>query len=141
MLVSQAMRTGFPLLLLLSLHAAEPSSRMMERRWQNDGAEMGRPPAYGEVHDACGHARRPLWLASHHLESGARTRCHFRAEPRKDEGLKDPPSFKPASHAVNMTNQNYRHEPNVSFPPDQKWAVFRSNRFGPVYFFAVEVAK
>lgn len=42
---------------------------------------------------------------------------------------------------VNMSRYQYRQEPNVSFTPDQKWAVFRSNMFGPTYVFAVEVAK
>jgi oligogalacturonide lyase len=41
---------------------------------------------------------------------------------------------------VNMSKHNYRLEPNVSFTPDQKWVVFRSNMFGPTYVFAVEVA-
>jgi oligogalacturonide lyase len=42
---------------------------------------------------------------------------------------------------VNMSKHNYRLEPNVSFTPDQKWVVFRSNMFGPTYAFAVEVEK
>ena len=29
---------------------------------------------------------------------------------------------------------------HVSFTPDGKWVVFRSNMFGPTYAFAVEVA-
>ena len=46
-----------------------------------------------------------------------------------------------AEHLVNMSRHNYRLEPNVSFTPDQKWIIFRSNMFGPTYVFAVEVAK
>ena len=46
-----------------------------------------------------------------------------------------------AEKLVNMSKHNYRLEPNVSFTPDQKWVVFRSNMFGPTYVFAVEVAK
>ncbi|MDQ6677026.1 MAG: oligogalacturonate lyase family protein [Acidobacteriota bacterium] len=42
---------------------------------------------------------------------------------------------------VNMSKHNYRLEPNVSFSPDQKWVIFRSNMFGPTYTFAVEVAE
>ena len=38
-------------------------------------------------------------------------------------------------------DHNYRLEPNVSFTPDQKYVIFRSNIFGPDYAFAVEVAK
>ena len=46
-----------------------------------------------------------------------------------------------AERLVNMSKHQYRLEPNVSFTPDQKWVVFRSNMFGPTYAFAVEVAK
>ena len=42
---------------------------------------------------------------------------------------------------VNMTKHNYKLEPNVTFTPDAKWVIFRSNMFGPTYVFAVEVAK
>ena len=42
---------------------------------------------------------------------------------------------------MNMSKHNYRLEPNVSFTPDQKWVIFRSNMYGPTYVFAVEVAK
>ena len=45
-----------------------------------------------------------------------------------------------AEKLVNMSKHNYRLEPNVSFTPDEKWVVFRSNMFGPTYVFAVEVA-
>ncbi|MHB1023801.1 MAG: oligogalacturonate lyase family protein [Acidobacteriaceae bacterium] len=46
-----------------------------------------------------------------------------------------------SEHLVNMSKHNYRLEPNVSFSPDQKWVIFRSNMFGPTYAFAVEIAK
>ena len=46
-----------------------------------------------------------------------------------------------AEKLVNMAKHKYRLEPNVSFTPDQKWVVFRSNMFGDTYAFAVEVAK
>ena len=42
---------------------------------------------------------------------------------------------------VNMSKHRYTLEPNVSFTPDQKWVVFRSNMFGDTYAFAVEVEK
>ena len=41
---------------------------------------------------------------------------------------------------VNMSNQNYRLEPNPIFTPDMKYIVFRSNMYGADYAFAVEVA-
>jgi len=46
-----------------------------------------------------------------------------------------------AEKLVNMSKHQYRLEPNVSFTPDQKWVVFRSNMFGDTYVFAVEVAR
>jgi len=40
-----------------------------------------------------------------------------------------------------MGKHDYRLEPNVTFSPDMKWIVFRSNMLGPVHVFAVEIAK
>ena len=69
----------------------------------------------------------------------------FRPEMRKNEGLTDATFVKTgvlrAEKLVNMGKHNYRLEPNVSFTPDQKWVVFRSNMFGDTYTVAVEVAK
>jgi oligogalacturonide lyase len=70
----------------------------------------------------------------------------FRPEMIQGQGMLDDKDFVHAGvfHAeklVNMSKHNYRLEPNVSFTPDQKWVVFRSNMFGPTYVFAVEVAK
>ncbi len=44
-----------------------------------------------------------------------------------------------AERLVNLAKHNYRLEPNVTFTPDMKWIVFRSNMFGPTHVFAVEV--
>jgi oligogalacturonide lyase len=46
-----------------------------------------------------------------------------------------------AEKLVNMSKHDYRLEPNVSFSPDEKWVVFRSNMLGQTYAFAVEVAR
>jgi oligogalacturonide lyase len=46
-----------------------------------------------------------------------------------------------AERLVNMSKHNYHLEPNVSFTPDQRFVIFRSNMFGPSYVFAVEVAR
>ncbi|HVU33619.1 MAG TPA: oligogalacturonate lyase family protein [Opitutaceae bacterium] len=46
-----------------------------------------------------------------------------------------------AERLVNMARHNYRLEPNVSFTPDMKWIVFRSNMSGAVQTYAVEVAR
>jgi oligogalacturonide lyase len=42
---------------------------------------------------------------------------------------------------VNMARHNYRLEPNVSFTPDGKWIVFRSNMHGATQVYAVEIAR
>jgi oligogalacturonide lyase len=70
----------------------------------------------------------------------------FRPEPIANRGGLDEKTFvKPgvfrAERLVNMSKHQYHLEPNVSFTPDRKWVVFRSNMFGPTYAFAVEVAK
>ena len=49
--------------------------------------------------------------------------------------------FFQAEKLVNMSKHDYRLEPNVTFSPDMKWVVFRSNMLGPVHVFAVEIAK
>ena len=46
-----------------------------------------------------------------------------------------------AERLVNLAKHNYRLEPNVTFSPDMKWIVFRSNMLGPTHVFAVEIAK
>lgn len=69
----------------------------------------------------------------------------FRPELFPNRGLDDKSFVQPgvlrAERLVNMSKHQYRLEPNVSFTPDQKWVVFRSNMLGPTYTFAVEVAK
>jgi oligogalacturonide lyase len=69
----------------------------------------------------------------------------FRPEALPNRGIEDKNFVNPgvfhAERLVNMSKHQYRLEPNVSFTPDQKWVVFRSNMFGPTYAFAVEVAK
>jgi oligogalacturonide lyase len=56
------------------------------------------------------------------------------------EDLIDAGFFK-AERLVNMGKHDYRLEPNVTFSPDMKWVVFRSNMLGPTHVFAVEIAK
>jgi len=59
--------------------------------------------------------------------------------PHSDDLIKS--GFFRAERLVNMSKHNYELEPNVSFTPDGKWLVFRSNMFGPTHVFAVEVEK
>ncbi len=69
----------------------------------------------------------------------------FRPELLPDRGLPDPSLVQPgvlrSEKLVNMAKHQYRLEPNVSFTPDRKWVVFRSNMFGATYVFAAEVAR
>ena len=69
----------------------------------------------------------------------------FRPERTQNSGIAgrdliQPGAFR-AEKLVNMAKHQYRLEPNVSFTPDSKWVVFRSNMFGPTYVFAVEVER
>ena len=69
----------------------------------------------------------------------------FRPELIANRGVDEKSFVRPgvlrAERLVNMSKHQYKLEPNVSFTPDMKWIVFRSNMFGPTYTFAVEVAK
>ena len=46
-----------------------------------------------------------------------------------------------AERLVDLRMHDYQLEPNVSFTPDGRWIVFRSNMHGPSHVYAVEVAK
>jgi len=59
--------------------------------------------------------------------------------PNPKEFIK--PGYFKAEKLVNLSKHNYRLEPNVTFTPDQKWIVFRSNMLGPSHVFAVEIKK
>lgn len=51
------------------------------------------------------------------------------------------PGVLKAEKLVNLARHDYSLEPNVTFTPDMKWVVFRSNMLGPTHVFAVEVDK
>jgi oligogalacturonide lyase len=59
---------------------------------------------------------------------------------RDKKDLIDVGYFK-SERMVNLAKHNYALEPNVTFTPDMKWIVFRSNMLGPTHVFAVEIAK
>jgi oligogalacturonide lyase len=69
----------------------------------------------------------------------------FKPELLPNRGFDNPAFVRPgvlrAHKLVNMAKHNYRLEPNVSFTPDQKWVIFRSNMYGDTYVFAVEIEK
>ena len=46
-----------------------------------------------------------------------------------------------AEKLVNLAKHNYNLEPNVTFSPDMKWIIFRSNMLGPTHVYAVEIKK
>lgn len=46
-----------------------------------------------------------------------------------------------AERLVDLAKHNYRLEPNVTFTPDGKWIVFRSNMHGATHVYAVEIEK
>jgi oligogalacturonide lyase len=56
------------------------------------------------------------------------------------EGFIHPGRFV-AERLVDMGKHDYRLEPNVTFSPDMKWIVFRSNMHGATHVYAVEIAK
>ncbi len=70
----------------------------------------------------------------------------FRPETVPNYGVKPPGGLikvgvLKSEKLVNMAKHDYALEPNVSFTPDMKWIVFRSNMFGPTQVFAVEIEK
>ena len=70
----------------------------------------------------------------------------FRPKKIQSEGMIDrddliQPWVFQSEKLVNMSKHNYTLEPNVSFTPDMKMVIFRSNMFGPTYVFGVEVEK
>jgi oligogalacturonide lyase len=46
-----------------------------------------------------------------------------------------------AEKLVDLSKHNYELEPNLTFTPDNKWLIFRSNMHGPTHVYAVEIAK
>jgi oligogalacturonide lyase len=114
---------------------------------------------------------KEFWLAGHVLASGETLRyrvkredwsVHFNVSPDGKQFAGDgggPRSvaapgngqwinlFTPrdgvlqAEKLVDLAKHDYRLEPNVTFTPDGKWIVFRSNMHGPTHVYAVEVAK
>jgi oligogalacturonide lyase len=69
----------------------------------------------------------------------------FRPEILKSNGITNPswptPGVLHAERLVTMSKHNYTLEPNVSFTPDGKMVIFRSNMFGHTYVFGVEIDK
>jgi oligogalacturonide lyase len=49
------------------------------------------------------------------------------------------PGVLKAEKLVDLSRHDYSLEPNVTFTPDMRWVVFRSNMLGPTHVYAVEV--
>ena len=58
----------------------------------------------------------------------------------EQQGLIKTGYFK-SERLVDLSKHRYTLEPNVTFTPDMKWIVFRSNIHGAMYVYAVEVKK
>jgi oligogalacturonide lyase len=112
-----------------------------------------------------------FWLAGHRLATGEKIKykverehwsVHFNASPDGKFFAGDgggPHSvaapgngqwiylFTPKNGAlqveklVNLAKHDYTLEPNVTFTPDMKWIVFRSNMHGATHVYAVEVKR
>jgi len=114
---------------------------------------------------------KEFWLAGHVLATGERKKyriareqwsVHYNASPdgklfAGDGGGPDSVAapgngqwiylFTPRNgdlaveRLVNLLRHNFTLEPNVTFTPDGRWVIFRSNLHGPTYVYAVEVSK
>ncbi len=83
------------------------------------------------------HARDGKWIYIYRAE-GIPDVAGIKAPNSKD--LIKPGFFK-AERLVNLAKHDYRLEPNVTFTPDKKRIVFRSNTHGPTHVYAVEIEK
>jgi oligogalacturonide lyase len=111
-----------------------------------------------------------FWLAGVNLQTGQRTTyrvarphwsVHFNASPDGTRFAGDGggpasvaapgngqwiylyapgPAGLTATPLVDLSRHDYALEPNVTFTPDGKWLVFRSNMHGASHVYAVEVA-
>jgi oligogalacturonide lyase len=83
------------------------------------------------------HAKDGKWI---YLFRPEQIHLNEGATPKHNAKLIEPGVFR-SERLVNMSQHDYALEPNVNFTPDGKWIVFRSNMFGSLHVFAVEVAK
>jgi len=69
----------------------------------------------------------------------------FRPQPSSETLKVDDETVKigkfTAERLADLSKHNYNLEPNLTFSPDNKWIIFRSNMHGPTHVYAVEVAK
>jgi oligogalacturonide lyase len=86
----------------------------------------------GEVLDPAGNG---MWIYVFRPERVKMTGLAEQAEKQVQVGVFD------SQRLVDMSRHDYHLEPNVTFTPDGKWIVFRSNMHGPSHVYAVEIAE
>jgi oligogalacturonide lyase len=91
----------------------------------------------GSDEEMVAHAKDAKWIYLFHPEEVPE--MIGIASPNSAE-LVHPGLFR-SERLVDMSKHDYRLEPNVTFTPDMKWIVFRSNMHGAVHVYAVEIAK
>ncbi len=96
------------------------------------------------------HLQRNEWSIHFNVSRDGRLSCGDRGDPGRVERIENrgvagtdliQPGVIRAEKLVNMSKHRYRLEPDVTFAPDGKWVVFRSNMFRPTNVFAVEVER
>jgi oligogalacturonide lyase len=91
----------------------------------------------GGDHEMVAHAKDGKWI---YLFTPQRIPDVAGIKNPESANLIDPGFFR-SERLVNLSKHDYRLEPNVTFTPDMKWIVFRSNMTGVVHTYAVEIAK
>jgi oligogalacturonide lyase len=94
---------------------------------------------------------RDEWSVHFNVSSDGKLFCGDGGDPGQVAFAKDgmwiylfrpqPDGTLKSERLVNMKKHNYRLEPNVTFTPDMKYIVFRSNMHGPSHVYAVEVQR
>lgn len=89
----------------------------------------------GGDEDMVAHARDGKWLVL------LRPEPVVDADPSSDQDDLIDPLYMRSERIVDMSNHDYRLEPNLTFTPDGRWIVFVSNMHGTNHVYAVEVAR
>lgn len=89
----------------------------------------------GGDEDMVAHARDGKWLVL------LRPEPVVDADPSSDQDDLIDPLYMRSERIVDMSNHDYRLEPNLTFTPDGRWIVFVSNMHGSNHVYAVEVAR
>ncbi|MET0339175.1 MAG: oligogalacturonate lyase family protein [Caulobacter sp.] len=85
--------------------------------------------------DMVAHAQDAKWLKL------LRPEAVVDADPSSDKAELIDVQYMRSEPLVDMSNHDYRLEPNLTFTPDGKWIVFVSNMHGANHVYAAEVAR